>query len=78
MKLKALATALVIAGSLGAATSASAQYRDYDRDYDRYEVRYDSRYDYDRDGRLEDEKARAVLDDDRGWLGPALRGHAGG
>ena len=48
MKLKALATALLIAGTVGTATTASAQYRDYDRD-DRYRER--SYYDHDRDGR---------------------------
>ena len=65
MKIKALAVALMVAGSLGVASTASAQYRDYDRDdrrsyadrdgdgrADRYErERYESRYDDRRDDR---------------------------
>ena len=67
MKIKALATALLIAGSLGAATTASAQYRDYDRsDYrsdrsDRSD-RYERRFDRDGDGRLDRYERRQMLE----------------
>ena len=50
MRIKALAVALMVAGSFGVASTASAQYRDYDRSESRYDDRdYDR--DYDRDGR---------------------------
>src|SRR5688500_8794063 len=67
MKMKALATALLLAGTFGVASTADAQYRDHDRD-DRYRDRSYYENDRDRDGvndRYERRVERSRYGDDR-------------